>query len=585
VDAGETCDPPGSSAGGNGNLCRGDCTVCGDGVVDAGESCDDGNGVDADGCTNDCTIPNPRCGDGSTDPGEGCDPPGYAAGAVGNVCRGDCTVCGDGVVNGAPGVEECDDGNLVDTDGCTNRCTIPPSTCGDGEVDPGETCDPPGSSAGGVGNTCRGDCTVCGDGSINGGARTEECDDGNAVDDDGCTNQCTVPPPDCGNDTVDPGETCDPPGSVAGGNGDECRGDCTVCGDGRVNGGVGVEECDDGNGVDGDGCSNACTDLCGNGSVDAGETCDPPGSPAGATGNLCRGTCTVCGDGIVDSGEQCDDGDTEDNDGCDTDCVLSETLVPTSGFLESGSLIVGDGTGLFSQPGSVTLEIPAGAKVRQVLVYWNGFHTTASGDDEILVDGTPVTGTLIGGPTLFFGTTSSSTYRADITGLGVVGNGPGTHVITLDGFDLDPGPALGRTNGASIIAVLETGAADEIELRDGQDLAFANFGPPLDSTVPQVFDFAPAPGERSAELTLLAGSVRSVSRPNVVRITIDGNATDLEDVFSSADGAEWDHLVLPVTIPAGVSSISVEVLSDEHGTGLQPASLAWVAAGLTVPAP
>lgn len=37
---------------------------CADGVVRAGvESCDDGNAVNADGCTNDCAVA--RCGDGS----------------------------------------------------------------------------------------------------------------------------------------------------------------------------------------------------------------------------------------------------------------------------------------------------------------------------------------------------------------------------------------------------------------------------------------------------------------------------------------------------------------------------------------
>src|SRR5262245_4035455 len=30
--------------------------VCGDGVVSAGEMCDDGNAVDLDGCRNDCTL-------------------------------------------------------------------------------------------------------------------------------------------------------------------------------------------------------------------------------------------------------------------------------------------------------------------------------------------------------------------------------------------------------------------------------------------------------------------------------------------------------------------------------------------------
>ena len=45
------------------NICRDDCTICGDGVVDAGEDCDDGNDVSQDGCENDCTFSS-FCGDG-----------------------------------------------------------------------------------------------------------------------------------------------------------------------------------------------------------------------------------------------------------------------------------------------------------------------------------------------------------------------------------------------------------------------------------------------------------------------------------------------------------------------------------------
>jgi len=38
------------------SLCRTDCTVptCGDGILDAGEVCDDGNNVSGDGCAADC---------------------------------------------------------------------------------------------------------------------------------------------------------------------------------------------------------------------------------------------------------------------------------------------------------------------------------------------------------------------------------------------------------------------------------------------------------------------------------------------------------------------------------------------------
>ncbi len=85
----------------------------------------------------------------------------------------------------------------------------------------------------------------------------EQCDDGNLVGGDGCEADCTTASsPGCGNGIVNlPGETCDPPGSTAGGNGGLCRGDCTVCGDAVVDAG---EVCDDGNGIDGDGCESDC---------------------------------------------------------------------------------------------------------------------------------------------------------------------------------------------------------------------------------------------------------------------------------------------------------------------------------------
>lgn len=65
--------------------------VCGNGAVEAGEACDDGNNNDNDACRNDCTIP----------------------------------VCGDGKIDSG---EECDDGNSVDGDGCETNCT---TTLGD----------------------------------------------------------------------------------------------------------------------------------------------------------------------------------------------------------------------------------------------------------------------------------------------------------------------------------------------------------------------------------------------------------------------------------------------------------------------
>jgi cysteine-rich repeat protein len=105
---GEQCDPPVPGR------CDAQCQripYCGDGVLDPGEQCDDGNTNNCDGCSNACTL---------------------------------ITGCGDGVVCGA---EQCDDGNTTSCDGCSATCSIEHGfRCGDGIVDPacGEQCDPPG---------------------------------------------------------------------------------------------------------------------------------------------------------------------------------------------------------------------------------------------------------------------------------------------------------------------------------------------------------------------------------------------------------------------------------------------------------
>jgi cysteine-rich repeat protein len=63
-----------------------DAAICGNGLVEAGEGCDDGDRDDQDACTNACEVAR----------------------------------CGDRIVRA--GVEDCDDGNATNDDGCTTRC-------------------------------------------------------------------------------------------------------------------------------------------------------------------------------------------------------------------------------------------------------------------------------------------------------------------------------------------------------------------------------------------------------------------------------------------------------------------------------
>lgn len=103
------------------------------------------------------------CGDGIVDPGESCDN-GFGRNTVSSACLPDCTpaACGDGFVQG--GVEDCDlgeSGNSFDYGGCNKLTCKWGPRCGDGQVDvPHEVCDPGdprGGADGHVGcdDTCR----------------------------------------------------------------------------------------------------------------------------------------------------------------------------------------------------------------------------------------------------------------------------------------------------------------------------------------------------------------------------------------------------------------------------------------------
>ena len=114
----------------------------------------------------------------------------------------------------------------------------------------------------------------------------------------------------------------------------------------------------------------------------------------------------------------------------------TEILGPPDIAIQSGTGVVSAGTGMIAQPGAINIDVPAGATVKQVLLYWEGFMAAdAPGDSTILVakggPSTEVAGTMIGGPTLFFSGAWASAFRADITNLGLISAGP--NALTLDG--------------------------------------------------------------------------------------------------------------------------------------------------------
>ena len=303
-------------------------TTCGNGALDEGEECDDGNRVGADGCTAACKVLGTkwRCEQD-------------AESGLSNCFKH----CGDGKFQPEFG-EECDDGNVKGGDGCSAtckkqedwRCVGKKGTkqtcerwCGNGKLNlsRGEECDTGVWNKKGGPDGCSGKCKVlngwhcnqekgvskcfkiadaCGDGYLD-TTIGEECDDGNEENGDGCTANCKI------NANWDCVEDED--------NKSHCSKPEKPCGNGVLEEHLG-EECDDGNrnkaGKGADGCNNACK-------VQNGWECDEDESGK----SYCELIPKTCGNGIFEPelGEQCDDGNKKNGDGCNRLCKTNKNWI------------------------------------------------------------------------------------------------------------------------------------------------------------------------------------------------------------------------------------------------------------------
>jgi len=253
----------------------------------------------------------------------------------------------------------------VDMDSDSGSVTVnSTSVCGNSIVEAGETCDPPASCPTSCddGNSCTTDTLTGSAANCNAAcsfAPISSCTDADGCCPAGCDasvdDDCSAS---CGDGTVDPGETCDPPSScpttcddsdsctmdTLTGSAANCNADCSN---------APISECHDGDGCCAPGCDTSvdsdCSDTCGNGVLDPGETCDPPGScpttcddgDACTVGTLvgsaatCDATCTTA------PVSACADDDGCCPDGCDpatdNDCTTPSAKKGGCGCQTNGS--------------------------------------------------------------------------------------------------------------------------------------------------------------------------------------------------------------------------------------------------------
>ncbi|MDD2807846.1 MAG: DUF4215 domain-containing protein [Patescibacteria group bacterium] len=172
-------------------------TVCGNGILETGETCDGSAG--AGNCYNNSCKANcscPVCGNGTIEVGEACEQDSDCA--TNYSCNTSCLCQNSGVIICTPTPLVCSWGacvNGVQSGVCTNGCVV---------TTPTQSCAMP---------------PVCGDGVVNPG---EECDDHNIISGDGCSAVCQLEQG-CGNGVIDPGEQCDDNNTASG---DCCSATC-----------------------------------------------------------------------------------------------------------------------------------------------------------------------------------------------------------------------------------------------------------------------------------------------------------------------------------------------------------------------
>jgi cysteine-rich repeat protein len=322
-------------------------------------------------------------------------------------------------------------------------------------------------------------------------------------------------------------------------------GETPGCGDGNIDDG---ELCDDGDLNGGYGqCALDCQAYgpsCGDGVTEKGfEVCDD-GKEAGAYGGCaldCQGLASHCGDGVVDKDfEVCDDGDDVEGNGCNTNCIVSGTVLWEV---------------TWTSPGQYSAD-----SAQDVLLLDDGTirlaHKTALSDavDEILLSEFDADGNATSDPF-----TISSDHDVQITR-------SGDYLLSPEGWSEGPATAHNAAHAhtwsydkqpLAAISLLPTGGA--VATNRGFDDATDNWtvlGPTGDVEYqgPEQAVIFSAPTPFDDGTFIITGYPSGVSTPSATKFTINGTP-EWQTELGGQDGSD-PFSIATATSAGGISAFA-----------------------------
>lgn len=253
------------------------------------------------------------------------------------------------------------------------------------------------------------------------------------------------------------------------------------------------------------------------------------------------------------------------------------------------------GTGLLAGSGTLSVDIPG--PVQAALLYWAGRDRpcpesspgvctvpfTPYKDQILSFDGHLVTGAILGTegqPASAGGPINNLGFLADVTAI-VQARGTGAHTFPV--ADGDAGD-LYRLDGAGLLVIykdLGDGGSYRLIVFDGLDFAYGDDPTPGDTRVthPVNLIHGSDTAARAADLRVFVGDGES-HRPD--RMDVSNNPS-VSNGFDGSSGAQFDADLIPITIPAGAGSTTVQLFSEP--VGRNPDSLLWFLVALRVPVP